>query len=178
MSIFPSRMAIALLAALFATAAPAQDTQPAAVPPAIAATRGQITNLPLPRFVSMRAEEGNARRGPSLSHRIDWVFKRRNIPLIVTAEHGHWRRVEDIDGQGGWMHYSLLSGVRTAIVEQDVILRAQPALNAQGVAQFQAGVIAQLLECTPDWCRLRASRQRGWVPKEVIWGVRADEVFE
>ncbi len=53
--------------------------------PAAAADRGTVTNLPLPRFVSMKASEGNVRRGPSLSHRIDWVYKRRNMPLQITA---------------------------------------------------------------------------------------------
>ena len=49
---------------------------------------GPVTNLPLPRFVSLKAAEGNVRRGPSLTHRIDWVYKRRNMPLRITAEHG------------------------------------------------------------------------------------------
>ena len=61
---------------------------------AAASERGKVTNLPIPRYVSLKAEEGNVRRGPSLSHRIDWVFQRRNMPLQVTGEHGHWRRVE------------------------------------------------------------------------------------
>ena len=69
--------------------------------PVPAAERGPVTNLPLPCFVSLKADEGNARRGPSLSHRIDWVFTRRNMPLEVTGEYGHWRRVQDRDGQGG-----------------------------------------------------------------------------
>ena len=43
--------------------------------------RGQVTNLPIPRFVSMKAPEGNVRRGPSLSHRVDWIFKQKNTPL-------------------------------------------------------------------------------------------------
>ena len=62
---------------------------------------GPETNLPVPRFVSLRAHEANVRRGPSLSHRIDWIFKRRDMPLQVIAEYGHWRRVIDRDGQGG-----------------------------------------------------------------------------
>ena len=62
--------------------------------------RGPVTNLPLPRFVSMKASEANVRRGPSLTHRIDWVFKRRGMPLEVTAEFGHWRRVRDHDNAG------------------------------------------------------------------------------
>ena len=58
----------------------------------------QVTNLPLPRYVSMKAAEGNVRRGPSLTHRIDWVFKRRGMPLQITAEYGNWRKVQDRDG--------------------------------------------------------------------------------
>ena len=71
---------------------------------ASAAERGQVTNLPLPRFVSMKAAEGNVRRGPSLTHRVDWVFRHEDMPLKITAEYGHWRRVQDSEGQGGWMH--------------------------------------------------------------------------
>ena len=44
--------------------------------PALAVEKGAVTNLPLPRFVSLKASKANARRGPSLSHRIDWVYKR------------------------------------------------------------------------------------------------------
>ena len=73
------------------------------------AGRGSSTNLPVPRFVSLKSSEGNVRRGPSLEHRIDWVFRHRDMPLRITGEFGHWRRVEDNEGQGGWIHYSLLS---------------------------------------------------------------------
>ena len=31
-----------------------------------APTRGVVTNLPLPRFVSLKGSDGNARRGPGL----------------------------------------------------------------------------------------------------------------
>ena len=40
------------------------------------AARGAVTNLPLPRYVSLKTGEGNARRGPGSTHRIDWVFTR------------------------------------------------------------------------------------------------------
>ena len=89
---------------------------------------GPVTNLPLPRFVSMRADVANARRGPSFDQRVDWEFVHRGLPLEVTAEYGQWRRVRDADGYGGWVHHTLLSGLRTAIVraEAPVPLRAGP----------------------------------------------------
>jgi SH3-like domain-containing protein len=146
---------------------------------ALAETRGSVTNLPIPRYVSLKASEGNARRGPSLSHRIDWVFTRRDMPLEVTDEYGHWRRVHDRDGAGGWVHYSLLSGARTVIVEEDMVaLAMKPEAGAPVNARAEAGAIARLEECTPDWCRINAQGARGWVPKGAIWGVLPEEIRE
>lgn len=142
-------------------------------------SKGPVTNLPLPRFVSMKANEGNVRRGPSLTHRIDWVYKRRDMPLEITAEHGHWRRVRDRDGAGGWVHYSLLSGVRTVIVEKDFLQLHQRADPGSPVkAQLELGVIARLGECGPAWCKLSAGGYGGWAPKTELWGVGPDEIRE
>lgn len=140
---------------------------------------GPVTNLPLPRYVSMKAAEGNARRGPSRTHRIDWIFKRRDTPLEITAEHGHWRRVQDRDGAGGWMHYSLLSGVRTVIVERDMQpMRAIPNADSLVVAQLELGVIARIEECAPAWCEIEVGGYQGWVPKSSLWGVGPDEILD
>lgn len=139
--------------------------------------RGPVTNLPVPRYVSLKGNEGNARRGPSLSHRIDWVFRHSGMPLRVVAEFGHWRRVEDRDGAGGWVHYALLSGVRTALITQDMAeLRARPNADSDVVARAEAGAIVRLGECEPQWCRISGGGERGWVQKTAIWGVDPDEV--
>jgi SH3-like domain-containing protein len=144
-----------------------------------AETRGQVTNLPIPRYVSLKTSEGNVRRGPSLSHKIDWVFLRRDMPLQITGEFGHWRRVQDRDGQGGWMHYSLLSGNRTVIVDRDLsALHAKPDPDAPVNAYAEAGVVAQLGECIAEWCRISAGGQRGWIEKAALWGVDPTEVRE
>ena len=145
--------------------------------PAPEQVRGPVTNLPLPRYVSMKASEGNVRRGPSLTHRIDWVFTRRNMPLEITAEYGHWRRVRDRDGAGGWVHYALLSGTRTVLIEEDMLtVRAQPNENSPITAAFELGVVARLGSCSQDWCRISAGGYRGWVQKQKLWGVTPTEL--
>ncbi len=141
--------------------------------------RGPVTNLPLPRFVSMKAAEGNVRRGPSLTHRIDWVFKRRDMPLQITAEYGNWRKVQDRDGAGGWVHYALLSGVRTVLIEGEMLpVYASPDPRSQVNAHFESGVVARLGTCTIDWCRISAGGYRGWTLKSNLWGVDPDEIRE
>ena len=139
--------------------------------------RGSVTNLPLPRFVSLKSSEVNVRRGPSLTHRIDWVYKRRDLPVEVTAEYGHWRRVRDREGAGGWVHYSLLSGVRTVIVEEDMLdIRSRPDVAAPVEARLRAGVIAYLGECAQDWCELQAGGYDGWARRSALWGVTAADL--
>jgi SH3-like domain-containing protein len=146
------------------------------MPMAAFAERGPVTNLPMPRFVSLKAVEGNVRRGPSLSHRIDWVFKHRNMPLQVIAEHGHWRRVVDRDGAGGWVHYTLLSGARTVLIEEDMAAVHRMADPASDVAAFlEVGVIARLGKCKDGWCRVTADGNKGWMRKEQFWGLMPGE---
>lgn len=144
-----------------------------------AGDRGPVTNLPLPRFVSLKANEGNVRRGPSLSHRIDWVFKRRDMPLEVTAEYGHWRRVRDREGAGGWVHYALLSGSRTVIVEPDLLdLHVRADERAPVAARLEKGVIARLGDCDLEWCKVSSGGYKGWARKTALWGVMPDEIRE
>ncbi|MEO8529674.1 MAG: SH3 domain-containing protein [Deltaproteobacteria bacterium] len=147
--------------------------------PAVAEERGPVTNLPIPRYVSLKASEANARRGPSTAHRIDWVFKHRGTPLQIVGEFEHWRRVTDRDGQGGWVHYSLLSGVRTVLITQDLAaLHTLPQENAPERAQVEAGAIADVRECLIDWCELDTGGYRGWMPKTAFWGVDPAEIIE
>jgi SH3-like domain-containing protein len=161
----------------------APDAVPGAVPGATVPPRdpgrGSVTTLPLPRYVSLKTDEGNARRGPGLTHRIDWVFTRAGMPLRITAEFEHWRRVEDADGVGGWVHYSLLSGVRTGLVMLDMAeFRTLPDPDAPVAFQAEVGVIGRILRCEPGWCRMSVDGQRGWVQSDALWGVDQDEVIE
>lgn len=182
----------ALLGVLVSTALSAQEGEPSssAEMPSTTPTGkppekqcqpdvGCVTNLPLPRFVSLKGSEGNARRGPGLTHRIDWVFTRAGMPLKITAEYENWRRVEDAEGAGGWVHYSLLSGVRTVLVTLDMAeLRAAPDDAQLGLGDDGCGIVGRILECNIDWCRVVLDGTRGWILKSAVWGVKADEIID
>ena len=166
---FPTGRAYRLILSIFAVLVLAGS--------AMAGDKGPVTDLPLPRFVTLKASEGNVRRGPSLTHRIDWVFQRRDMPLRIIAEHGHWRKGEDHEGLGGWVHYSLLSGKRTVIIQQDkLMLRSRPDTDANATAELEAGVIAKLGKCELEWCKLETEGHRGWASKLHLWGVDMAEI--
>ena len=141
--------------------------------------KGQVTNLPIPRYVSLKVKEANARRGPSLSHKIDWIYKRKNMPLEIYGEYENWRRVRDFEGLGGWVHYTLLSGIRFVLVKNELLeMRLLPSIDAQVIAKIPQHNIATLDKCTQDWCRITDDGYKGWVPKSGIWGVYESELKE
>ena len=139
--------------------------------------KGQVTNLPIPRYVSLKVKEANARRGPSLSHKIDWIYKRQNMPLEIYAEYENWRRVRDFEGLGGWVHYTLLSGIRYVLIKNELLeMRLLPSIDAQVIAKVPQHNIATLDKCNKDWCRIIDDGYKGWVPKNGIWGVYENEL--
>lgn len=140
--------------------------------------KGAVTNLPIPRYVTLKGREGKARRGPGLTHQTDWVFKASGMPLRITAEFEHWRRVEDSEGLGGWMHYSLLSGVRSVLVVVDrAKFHDKPEIGSHVAFEAERNVIGKLLECTKDWCRVSTGGDKGWVEKAALWGVEPEEIL-
>lgn len=167
----------AVLSAALAAGAPAQELENGGGDGAVIEPgHGSSTNLPVPRYVSLKTSDGNVRRGPSLEHRVDWVFHHRDMPLRITAEFEHWRRVEDNEGQGGWIYYTMLSGVRTLLVTTDKAeLHEAPDDKSPVVALAEEGAIGKLGSCKKDWCELSGAGADGWVKKSDVWGVDAGE---
>lgn len=151
--------ALAAAGLLFVSAA-------AADPPAM----GPDSNLPVPRYVSLRTEGANGRHGPGLDHRVDWIYQRAGLPLQVTGESGPWRRVVDPDGAVVWMHSQNLDPQRTAYVARPVALRRQAREGATAIAYLEPGVIAALTGCEGEWRRLTVEGRVGWVAADALWG--------
>lgn len=134
------------------------------------------TGLPLPRFASLRSPRVNLRAGPGVRYPVEWVYLRRGLPLMIVAEFDAWRKVRDWRGAVGWIHRSMLTGKRTVIaIASEVVLRRKPATDAPAVARTRAGVIARVITCQGDWCRIQAGGIRGWGRRSALWGTLAKE---
>lgn len=138
------------------------------------------SGLPIPRFVSLKAEKVNVRRGPSSDHAVAWVFQRKGLPVEIVAEFENWRRVRDSDGSEGWILQNMLSGKRTAVIApwkqgQSVPLHNAAAEKAGLVAKVGAGVVADVEGCDGNWCELTAGGYDGYVEQSQLWGVYPGE---
>lgn len=134
---------------------------------------------PLPRLISLAASKAFMRTGPGRQYPIDWVYSRANLPLEVIDEHGAWRQVRDHEGVTGWMHVSLLSPRRTAVILGGVRrLYAEPDPASRLRLTVDPGVIGEVLSCAGIWCELEIDGTEAWIERRYIWGVYDREVID
>lgn len=133
------------------------------------------TQQKTPYWASIEEPVARMRTGPSIEFPVTWVYKRQNLPVKVVAVHSVWRKVEDHDGDQGWMHVRLLSPKRTAIVTGKNIgtLRATPAASANIAWRVEPGVVGSIDECEKGWCRFENAGRAGYIEVEDIWGEEA-----
>jgi SH3-like domain-containing protein len=166
----------ALLALVAMTTVVAAQTAPGA------------TGLPVPRFVSLKSDRVNMRKGPGTDYPTAWVYRRAGLPLEVIKEFEGWRQVRDADGASGWVLQTFLSGRRTALVlpwevkpgtpTPKVELRDDNSERARPVAMVEAGVIANLATCDGRWCQVSIDKFRGYIEQKKLWGIYEGEVLK
>jgi len=163
-----------LAAALFAAALLAASGLPAAAEKQIT---GPVTGLPLPRFVSLEPDTVNVRRGPSREHQVEWVYKRRGLPVEIIAEFDRWRRIRDVSGDTGWVYHSLLAGERTVLItgREEIPLYEEPQ-GGSIVALAEPGVVARLETCRSRQCQITVKGHTGWAARPSLWGVYPGEM--
>jgi len=155
--------------------APAEEQKP----PETEVNKGSATGLPLPRFAALRSDEVNLRAGPGTRYPIDWIYKRRDLPVEIQREFEVWRLVQDPDGIKGWVHQATLTGRRSFIViGGDATMRRDPQDNASAVAILKPGVIGRLRSCQAgsDWCQVQVGDHRGYLKRGQFWGILPNEV--
>jgi len=174
----PIRLAL-LLACLLAVLVALAPGQPALAQSDSTATVGLgPSGLPLPRFVTLRAAEINLRSGPGVRYPIEWVFTRKGLPVEVIDEFETWRRIRDWQGSEGWVHQTMLSGQRGAIVVGAVrLLRRAPEPGAPAIAEIEAQVVGRLHNCRNAWCLIEANGFEGWLRQADIYGTYPGETF-
>lgn len=146
----------------------------------LAAPAALAAGLPLPRWASLKSDDINARTGPGLRYPIAWVYRKSGLPVEIIEEFGAWRRIRDADGTLGWVHESMVTAKRTAMVtgKEAHVVRFDPSETARPMMKVDPKVVARLVECRREWCRIQAAGHKGWIEKQYLWGVYPAEIIE
>ncbi len=158
---------IRLFALLLLAAGPAlaQDNK---LPPQF-----RSTELPLPRFASLKADKVYVRAGPGMQYPYEWVYHREGLPVEITQEFEQWRRIKDSEGAEGWINALMLSGKRNVLVrsEEPADMRDGASSEDRVIAKAQPGVIAAVKKCVTGWCQVNTGGFTGWMPRKSLWGI-------
>jgi SH3-like domain-containing protein len=162
---FGMRRAIALAMILFVTA----------LSPAAVAQKERKT----PYWASIAASEALMRSGPGKNYPAKWLYRRGDLPIKVLEVYPSWRKVQDPDGESGWMLVNLLSDQRTALVTGTEPRPMHETADgaSRTVYLVQPGVVGRLEQCAANWCEMDVRGRRGHIRTEHIWGVDPNESF-
>jgi len=129
-------------------------------------------NAEPPYWASLRFDKTNMRVGPSREYPIDWVYRRKGLPVRVLRSRDEWDLVEDPDGTKGWISGSQLTRARAAMIigTDPVDLREEPQADAPMLWRAAPGVVARLLSCRDQWCEIDIEGRAGWVEARRLWG--------
>jgi SH3-like domain-containing protein len=140
---------------------------------------------PVPRFVSLKKNRANVRKGPSRDYSIAWEKPKMDVrlPVEIIREFELWRMIRDSEGEEGWVHGSLLSGARAGEVapwdhgERFRALREDNSEHAGTVASLEPRVVVDIKKCDGAWCNVEVDGYRGWIEQSDLWGVYVGERF-
>ena len=158
----------------------AQVEEPGAITGSLGSGSIGSSGLPVPRFVSLKNDKVNVRKGPSSEHALAFTYQQKGLPVEITAEFETWRRIRDAEGSEGWILQNMLTGKRTALVAPGrkgsyLNLMNGPSLESGAEARLASGVVAEIKKCDGTWCRIISSGFDGYVDQNMVWGAYPGE---
>ena len=143
---------------LFATAAHAEDKKP-------------------PYWASIASGQAMMRSGPGRNYPGLWLYQRRDLPIRVVQVYTNWRKIEDPDGQQGWMLVTMLSDKRSAIIRPGAQrhLHNKPDAESHVAYKVEPGVVGKITKCRDGWCKMTIAKREAYVKVSDIWGLSDGE---
>ena len=112
----------------------------------------------------------NIRSGPGTEHEI-LVQAETYYPLNILENSGNWLKVEDFEGDEGWIHKSLISRISTVItIKKKCNIRSGPGTKYDILFVSKEGVPFKVLKKKGNWIHIEhAAGHRGWIHKSLVW---------
>ena len=146
----------------------------------LAATSSAQERPKPPYWASIAASKAAMRTGPGRNFPQTWIYHRADLPIRVVETYPNWRKVQDPEGETGWMLQRLLSDTRTALVKGTEPRPMREAPQEASKIRFRAepGVVGRLSRCSGGWCLLDVGGRQGYIRQEHNWGVEPGETLD
>ena len=124
-----------------------------------------------PKYASIKKEKAYSRHNASFDAPLEWIYQKKNLPILIIRERDNWREIRDIDGDISWMHVSMISNKRTFINREDQNLLKYKNNNIVN-AIVKKGVVGKIINCDEVFCKVKIKKYKGWVEKKYLWGIK------
>jgi SH3-like domain-containing protein len=143
---------------------------------ALGAASAQVERKP-PYWASIAAGKALMRTGPGRNYPGTWLYVRPELPIRVIETYPNWRKVEDPNGEKGWMLQRLLSDARTGVVKPGAARPLYDKADEHSALRYrvEAGVVGRISRCDGAWCLFDVHGRRGYIEEDQIWGVDQGE---
>jgi SH3-like domain-containing protein len=125
-----------------------------------------------PKYASIKKERAYSRHNASFDAPLEWIYQKKNLPILIINEHDNWREIIDIDGSDTWMHISNISKKKTFINKKNQnLLKYKDNSNIVN-AIVKKGVVGKILNCDEIFCKVKIKSYTGWIEKKYLWGIK------
>lgn len=133
-----------------------------------------------PHWRTLRFDEVRMRVGPSQEYKIEWLYRRKGLPIMVLREREGWLLVQDHEGTQGWIASSqTLTTTGAMIIGEGLAdLREEPRASSGLRWRAEPQVIGELLRCRDSFCEIDVAGRSGWVPMDRLWGAGRPEAAQ
>lgn len=128
------------------------------------------------KMVSVTGDNVNLRSGPGTNYSVKWKYG-SGFPLKVLQEKGDWLKVEDFEGDTGWLYEKLTSRTGHMIVKvhknQDtkINIRSGPGTKYKIVGKAYYGVVFRTIKQQNGWAHVKHDTGlEGWIKRTLLWG--------
>ncbi len=120
--------------------------------------------------LAVTSSTANIRSGPGTNYEINWRIEKYH-PVYVFEKTGNWYHFRDFEKDEGWIHKSLLGGIKTVITVRDSCnVRSGPGPKNNILFSIQKGIPFKVLGKKGSWINIQhADGDEGWIYKTLVW---------
>ena len=123
-------------------------------------------------FLTLRYDKVNLRQGPSRKYPVKIHYKKKFLPVLIKDQSDNFRKIIDHENNTGWIHISQLSKKKAAIITtNETIIFNSPTIYSKPLVILENGRLCLIKKCKDNWCKIKTGKYKGWVKKEVLWGL-------
>ena len=127
-----------------------------------------------PKYASIKKNKAYSRYNASYEAEIEWIYQKKNLPILIINEYGNWREIRDIANNQSWMHISMISNKKSFInIKEQNLLKYKDNKNIV-LAIVKKNVVGKIIKCDGKLCKVKIKNLRGWIEKKSLWGIKKD----